>query len=109
ATHPWAAPPLPRYFMLTDRSGFHSLAVSNDEEINLHSEEETLASGFPCQSDVRNFSLPDGAGSVSTGQMIRLVNLGVAIHQMHFHGNHVWTVRKNVEDYPRRAAEARME
>ncbi len=109
AINPVATPALPRYFMLNDRSGFHSLAVSNDEEINLHSEEETLASGFPRQSDVRNFSLPDGAGSVCTGQMIRLVNLGVAIHQMHFHGNHVWTVRRNAQDFPRRGAEARME
>ena len=32
-----------------------------------------------------------GAGRSRT--VIRLVNAGVAVHQMHFHGNHVWTVR----------------
>ena len=35
--------------------------------------------------------------------MVRLVNLGAVIHQMHFHGNHVWTVRSNGEDFPRSA------
>lgn len=106
---PVATPALPRYFMLNDRSGFQSLAVAKDEHVNESSHEETLASGFPRQSDVRNFSKPDGQGSVFTGQMIRMVNLGVAIHQMHFHGNHVWTVRKNLVDFPRDARLARME
>ena len=98
---PVATPALPRYFMLNDRSGFHSWAASKDELINELAHEETLVCGFPRESDVRNFSLPDGTGSVSTGHMIRLVNLGAAIHQMHFHGNHVWTVRKDLQDFPR--------
>ena len=33
--------------------------------------------------------------------MIRMVNMGAVIHQMHFHGNHVWTVRRNGADFPR--------
>ena len=57
-------------------------------------------SGFPRAIDVRDFSKPDGTGSVATGQLIRMVNLGVAIHQMHFHGNHVWTVRRNLSRLP---------
>ena len=105
---PVATPALPRYFMLNDRSGFHSLAASKDELVNELAHEETLVCGFPRESDVRNFSLPDGAGSVSTGHMIRLVNLGAAIHQMHFHGNHVWTVRRDLQDFPRAAALARI-
>ena len=35
--------------------------------------------------------------------MIRLVNVGAVVHQMHFHGNHVWTVRRNGTDFPRAA------
>jgi hypothetical protein len=40
--------------------------------------------------------------TVITGQMIRLVNAGEVVHQMHFHGNHVWTLRRNWFDFPRR-------
>lgn len=94
-------PAVPRYFMLNDRSGYLSLALSKDEAMNHATHEETLAAGFPRPIDVRDFSKPDGQGSVISGQLIRMANVGVVVHQMHFHGNHVWTVRKNDLDYPR--------
>lgn len=94
-------PAVPRYFMLNDRSGFRSLAATKDPAVNRAAHEESLPSGFPRAIDVRDFSKPDGQGSVVTGQLIRMVNVGVAIHQMHFHGNHVWTVRRNLTDFPR--------
>jgi FtsP/CotA-like multicopper oxidase with cupredoxin domain len=94
-------PAVPRYFMLNDRSGYLSLGLSKDEEVNRATHEETLAAGFPRPIDVRDFSKPDGQGSVISGQLIRMVNVGVVVHQMHFHGNHVWTVRKNDLDFPR--------
>ena len=100
---PAKTPPVPRYFMLNDRSGFRSLALSRDAAANQTSLEDTLPSGSAREVDVRNFSLPEAHPSVGTGQMIRLVNLGAVIHQMHFHGNHVWTVRQNGEDFPRSA------
>ena len=99
---------LPRYFMLNDRAGFQSLAATRDEELNRTSHEETLASGFPRPVDVTDFSKPDGAGSVVTGQLLRMINLGVTVHQMHFHGNHVWTVRRNEVDFPRDGRLARI-
>ena len=98
---PVKTPPVPRYFMLNDRSGFRSLAVSRDEAANLATHEDTLPSGSAREIDVRNFSLPEPGNSVGTGQLIRLVNLGAVVHQMHFHGNHVWTVRRNGADFPR--------
>jgi FtsP/CotA-like multicopper oxidase with cupredoxin domain len=100
---PVATPPVPRYFMLNDRSGFHSLAASQDLAINEASEEETLPGGYARPVDVRDFSKPDGAGGVGAGQLIRLVNLGVVVHQMHFHGNHVCMLRRNGVDFPRSA------
>lgn len=101
--NPKATPPVPRYFMLNGRSGFMSLGVTNDEALNHATHEETLPGGAPRQVDVRNFSKPDGGGSIVTGQLIRFVNVGVVVHQMHFHGNHVWTVRRNGRDFPRSA------
>ncbi len=100
---PVRTPASPRYFMLNDRSGYLSLGVADDEAVNHATHEETLVSGFARPTDVRDFSKPDGHGSVATGQLIRLVNAGVVIHQMHFHGNHVWTVRRNGVDFPRSA------
>ncbi|MGA8994009.1 MAG: multicopper oxidase domain-containing protein, partial [Nocardioidaceae bacterium] len=94
-------PPAPRYFMLNDRSGFQSLAASKDEAVNLAAHEETLISGSPRRTDVRDLAKPDGAGSVVTGQLVRMVNTGLVVHQMHFHGNHVWTLRRNGQDFPR--------
>jgi len=94
-------PAVPRYFMLNGRSGFLSLGVSKDEQVNRATHEETIASGFPRPTDVRDFSKPDGKGSVVSGQLIRLVNVGVVVHQMHFHGNHVWTVKRNGLNFPR--------
>ena len=101
---PAATPPVPRYFMLNDASGFRSLAVTRSEEENRARHEDTLPSGSARNFDVRNFSLPQPGGTVGTGQVIRMVNLGAVVHQMHFHGNHVWTLRRNGTDYPRSAA-----
>ena len=97
---PVRTPPVPRYFMLNDQSGFRSLAVSQDEAINRTRHEDTLASGSAREVDVRDFSPPFGS-PVGTGQMIRMVNAGAVVHQMHFHGNHVWTVRRDGVDFPR--------
>ncbi len=98
---PAKTPPVPRYFMLNDRSGYRSLALSRDTAANHRAHEDTLPSGSAREVDVRDFSLPQAGASVGTGQLIRLVNLGAVIHQMHFHGNHVWTVRRNGDDFPR--------
>jgi hypothetical protein len=100
---PVRTPPVPRYFMLNDRSGYLALGVSTDLASNEAAHEDTLPQGSARLVDVRDFSKPDGQGSVITGQLIRLVNLGVVVHQMHFHGNHVWTVRRNGVDFPRAA------
>ena len=102
-------PPVPRYFLLNGRAGYQSLGISSDPESNRRTHEETLASGYPRDTDVRDFSKPDGRGSVVTGQLIRLANAGVVVHQMHFHGNHVWTVRRNGRDFPRNAASGRVD
>jgi hypothetical protein len=98
---PVRTPAVPRYFMLNGRSGYLSLGVSDDETINHATHEETLPGGSPRQTDVRNFSKSDGRGSIVTGQLVRIVNAGVVVHQMHFHGNHVWTLRRNGRDFPR--------
>jgi hypothetical protein len=98
---PVATPALPRYFTINGRAGFQSLAATKDPAINRASVEETLPAGSPRRTDVRDFSLEGTATTVITGQMIRLVNAGVAVHQMHFHGNHVWTLRRDGVDFPR--------
>ncbi len=98
---PVRTPPVPRYFMLNDRSGFRSLAVSTDAADNQARHEDTLPSGSAREIDVRDFSPSEPGSTVGPGQLIRLVNLGAVIHQMHFHGNHVWTVRRNGTDFPR--------
>ncbi|EMY35307.1 Tat pathway signal sequence domain-containing protein [Arthrobacter crystallopoietes BAB-32] len=92
----------PRYFTLNDHSGFESLAISDDEELNERREEDTLPSGFPRLTDVRNFSRSPKPGTVLTGQLIRMLNVGIVDHQLHFHGNHVWSVRANGFDFPRK-------
>jgi hypothetical protein len=94
---PRRTPAVPRYFTLNGRSGFQSLGISTDEAANHVREEETLISGYPRDVDVRNFSR-------RPGQLVRLVNPGIVKHQMHFHGNHVWTVRRNDMRYPRSGA-----
>jgi FtsP/CotA-like multicopper oxidase with cupredoxin domain len=98
---PVSTPALPRYFTLNDRAGFQSVGVTQDEAINLATHEETLVSGSPRRTDVRDFSQAATATTVITGQLIRLVNAGVVIHQMHFHGNHVWTLRRDGVDFSR--------
>ncbi len=99
---PAATPPSPRYFMLNDRSGYRSLGVSTDEEANHVVLEDTLPSGSAREVDVRALDSEDvPPGPVGVGQLIRMVNTGIVIHQMHFHGNHVWTVRRNGVDFPR--------
>jgi FtsP/CotA-like multicopper oxidase with cupredoxin domain len=100
---PVTTPPLPRYFTLNGRAGFQSLAVTQDPAVNLASEEETLPAGSPRRTDVRDFSLAGTPSTVITGQLIRLVNAGVVVHQMHFHGNHVWTLRRDGVDFSRTA------
>ncbi len=98
---PVRTPPVPRYFMLNDAAGFQSLALSRDTAANRARHETTIPAGAPRPTDVRDFSKPNGTGAVVTVQMIRMVNLGAAIHQMHFHGNHVWTIRRNGANFPR--------
>ncbi|WP_104168780.1 multicopper oxidase domain-containing protein [Arthrobacter sp. SX1312] len=92
---------VPRYFTLNGRSGFESLGITFDDELNLASEEETLISGYPRQLDVRQFGEGMDVGTLRGGQFVRLVNPGIVFHQMHFHGNHIWTVGKNNADWPR--------
>jgi len=94
-------PAYPRYFTLNGRSGFQSLAASRDEGLNLGRQEDTLPSGFPRQVDVRDFSQGATVDTVRTGQMMRFVNTGVVHHQLHFHGNHIWTVSRNGKLHPR--------
>ncbi|MFP5367595.1 MAG: multicopper oxidase domain-containing protein, partial [Actinomycetes bacterium] len=98
---PLAAPAVPRYFTLNGYAGFQSLALTTDKEFNEHREEDTLPSGHPRQTDVRNFSASPEEGAVRTGQLVRMVNAGITDHQLHYHGNHVWTVRANGLDFPR--------
>ena len=98
---PLATPAYPRYFTLNGRSGFQSLGISTDEVANLVREEETLMSGSVRDTDVRDFSLGVTPGTGRTGQMMRFVNTGVVHHQMHFHGNHLWTLGQNGVMYPR--------
>jgi hypothetical protein len=85
---PVATPSVPRYFTINDRSGVFSLAGSPDEAENRRTHEDTKPCGHGRRVDVRSFSDP----SRGTGQLIRLVNTGIAVHQPHFHGNHVWTI-----------------
>jgi FtsP/CotA-like multicopper oxidase with cupredoxin domain len=99
--NPATTPAVPRYFTLNDYSGFQALALTTDEVFNEHREEDTLPSGFPRETDVRNFSASPQPGSVRTGQLVRMVNAGIVDHQLHYHGNHVWTVRANGLDFPR--------
>ncbi|MDR6417222.1 multicopper oxidase domain-containing protein [Pseudarthrobacter sulfonivorans] len=98
---PDKTPVLPRYFTLNGRSGFQSLAASTDEELNRMREEDTLMSGSARQVDVRDFSLSAAKGTVRTGQLMRFLNAGVVHHQLHFHGNHLWTVNRNGKMFPR--------
>ena len=93
--NPLTTPAVPRYFTLNGYSGFQALALTTDEVFNEHREEDTLPSGHPRETDVRNFSASPSAGAVRTGQLMRMVNAGIADHQLHYHGNHVWTVRAN--------------
>ena len=101
AVNPLTTPAVPRYFTLNGYSGFQALALTTDEEFNKHREEDTLPSGFPRETDVRNFSASPAAGAVRTGHLMRMVNAGIVDHQLHYHGNHVWTVRANGIDFPR--------
>jgi len=87
---PVKTPLLPRYFTLNDRAGVFSLAVSPDAAENRRTHEDTKPSGFQRNVDVRDTHFAANAG-LGTGQLIRIVNAGVAVHQPHFHGNHVWT------------------
>lgn len=90
---PVAQPAVPRYFTLNDRSGYASLGVTTDEAANTRAHEDALPSGWPRRTSVRDPEAPGRAG-----QVLRLVNTGVAVHQLHFHGNHVWSFRRqNVE------------
>jgi hypothetical protein len=98
---PVARPPVPRYFTLNDRSGYRSLAVSEDEASNEAAYQDTLPSGWPRRTDVRDPEAPGRAG-----QVVRMVNAGIAVHQMHFHGNHIWTHRRENRDLPRNRAVA---
>lgn len=98
---PDKTPVFPRYFTLNGRSGFQSLAASMDEALNRVREEDTLMSGSARHIDVRNFSQAAAAGTLRTGQLMRFLNAGVVHHQLHFHGNHLWTVSRNGAPFPR--------
>lgn len=98
---PDKTPVYPRYFTLNGRSGFQSLAASTDEALNRVRDEDSLMSGSARQVDVRNFSQSARAGTVRTGQLMRFLNAGVVHHQLHFHGNHLWTVNRNGSMFPR--------
>ncbi|NKX50594.1 multicopper oxidase domain-containing protein [Arthrobacter deserti] len=98
---PSKTPAVPRYFTLNGRSGYESLAITDNDEVNLASEEETLVSGYPRQLDVRQFGEGGTAGTLRGGQLVRLINPGIVAHQTHFHGNPLWTVRRNNRDWPR--------
>jgi len=100
---PVATPSLPRYFTLNGRSGVFSVAHSPDRAENRRTLEDTKPCGHGRRVDVRRFSDPD----VGTGQLIRLVNTGVAMHQPHFHGNHVWTFAHDNEVLSRSAVTLR--
>jgi hypothetical protein len=91
---PEKTPCVPRYFTLNDRSGVFAIGVSPDEEENLHAHEDTKPSGHARIVDVCDVGHSDDAG-LGTGQLIRMLNAGVAVHQPHFHGNHVWTIAVN--------------
>jgi hypothetical protein len=99
--NPASTPAVPRYFTINGYSGFQSLAVTTNEEFNQRREQDTLPSGLPRETDVRNFSASPRDGAIRTGQLMRMVNAGVVDHQLHYHGNHVWTVRVNADDFPR--------
>lgn len=101
AVDPRKTPAFPRYCTLNGRSGFQSLGISTDEGLNRIREEDSLMSGSARQVDVRDFSQAAAPGTVRTGQLMRFVNAGIVHHQLHFHGNHIWTVRRNGEDFPR--------
>ena len=58
---PVRTPPVPRYFMLNDRSGFRSLGLSRDATATRETHEDTLPSGSAREVDVRNFD-PVAAG-----------------------------------------------
>jgi hypothetical protein len=94
---PVATPAVPRYFTINDRAGVYALAASPDPAINRRTLEDLLAGGHMRRVDVRDFSEP----STGTGQLIRVVNTGVAEHQPHWHGNHVWTIAVDNEVQPR--------
>lgn len=96
-----ADPALPRYFMLNDRSGYEALGHSPNAALNKASHEESLVSGYPRQIDIRDFGEDLVLGTIRAGQMVRMVNAGIANHQIHFHGNHLWTVRRNNVEWPR--------
>ncbi|XAS66267.1 multicopper oxidase domain-containing protein [Micrococcaceae bacterium Sec5.7] len=98
---PAKTPAYPRYFTLNGRSGFQSLGISTDEEANRIREEESMMSGSARAIDVRDFSQGTASGTVRTGQLMRFLNAGIVHHQLHFHGNHVWTVRRNETNFPR--------
>jgi hypothetical protein len=91
---PKKTPCVPRYFTINDRSGVFSAGISPDEEENHRTHEDTKPSGHARTVDVRDFPHSNDAG-LGTGQLIRLLNAGVAVHQPHFHGNHVWTIAVN--------------
>lgn len=92
---------VPRYFTLNGRSGYESMGMTRDEALNRASEEETTISGYPRQFEVREFGEGSEAGSLRGGQLVRMVNCGIVFHQMHFHGNHLWTVRCDNADWKR--------
>jgi hypothetical protein len=79
----------PRYFTINDRSGVYSVAHSEDTTSNRRAFDDTKPYGY-----IRDFSVRD---DLEPGQLIRMVNTGIAVHQPHFHGNHVRLLAHNCE------------
>lgn len=98
---PKVTPAFPRYFTLNGLSGFQSLAITTDEDANHAREEDTLMSGSARHIDMRDFSAGATADTARTGQVMRFLNTGVVYHQLHFHGNHVWSFSRNGRMHPR--------
>jgi hypothetical protein len=70
----------PRYFTINDRSGVNSVSHSLDTVRNRQGFDDTKPYGY-----IRDFSVWDVRVDREPGQMIRLVNTGIAVHQPHFH------------------------
>ena len=63
---------VPRYFTLNGRSGYESMGMTRNEELNRAADEETTISGYPRQFDAREFAEGSAIGSLRGGQLVRV-------------------------------------